>query len=80
MPWYVYIIKCKNGELYTGITNDLKRRIRDHNSGNACRYTRYRRPVILIHSEKYPTKSQALIRELYIKGLTRRKKLVLSGS
>ncbi|MBN2121259.1 MAG: GIY-YIG nuclease family protein [Candidatus Omnitrophica bacterium] len=78
MPWYLYIIQCKDRTLYTGITNDLSRRIRDHNSGNGCRYTKYRRPVKLIHSEEFPTKSAALKRESYIKGLTRAKKLKIT--
>lgn len=76
--WHVYIIQCYDKTLYTGITNDLTRRIRDHNSGNGCRYTKYRSPVQLIHSEKYPTKVEALKREAYIKGLTREKKLDLA--
>jgi putative endonuclease len=79
MPWYVYIVKCRDKTLYTGVTNNLKRRIHDHNSGIACRYTKYRWPVKLIHSQEYPTKSQALKREAYIKGLTRAKKLALFG-
>ena len=78
MSWFVYIVKCRDNTLYTGITNNLKRRIREHNSGNGCRYTKYRRPVELIHSEEYPTKSKALKRETYIKGLTREKKINLS--
>ena len=77
MSWVVYIIQCKDKTLYTGITNNLKRRIQDHNSGNGCRYTRFRYPVRLIHSKEYPTKVEALKREAYIKGLTRRKKLNL---
>ena len=74
MTWHVYIIKCRDNTLYTGITNNLKRRIAAHNSGNGCRYTKSRRPVKLIHSEKHPTKSQALKRESYIKSLPRAKK------
>lgn len=78
MSWYVYIIQCRDNTLYTGITNNLKRRIQDHNSGNGCRYTRYRRPVKLIHSEEFPTKVEALKREAYIKRLTRQTKLALT--
>ncbi|MFC1592732.1 GIY-YIG nuclease family protein [Candidatus Omnitrophota bacterium] len=77
MPWYVYIIQCKDKSLYTGITNNLKRRIKEHNSGNGCKYTKYRRPVSLIHSEEFPTKSQSLKREAYIKRLTRQGKAAL---
>lgn len=78
MSWVVYIIKCKDKTLYTGITNNLKRRMQEHNNGNGCRYTRFRYPVSLIHSEEYPTRPQALKRESYIKGLPRKKKLNLS--
>ncbi len=77
MSWFVYIIDCRDHTLYTGITNDLKHRIRDHNSGNGCRYTKYRYPVKLIHSEEYPTKAEALKREARIKHLTRFEKLTL---
>ena len=78
MPWHTYIIQCRDNVLYTGITNDLSRRIRDHNSGNGCRYTKYRWPVKLIHSEEFLSKSEALKREAYIKGLTREKKLCIA--
>jgi putative endonuclease len=77
MPWHTYIIQCRDKTLYTGMTNNLKRRIKDHNRGNGCRYTKYRYPVKLIHSEAYLTKPEALKREAYIKGLTRAKKLSL---
>jgi putative endonuclease len=77
MPWYVYIIECRDKTLYTGVTNNLSRRVNDHNKGNGCRYTKYRWPVKLIHSEECPTKSEAQKREFYIKGLTRDKKLML---
>jgi len=78
MPWQVYIIQCKDNTLYTGITSNLSKRIRDHNSGNGCRYTKYRNPVKLIHSEDCATKSQALKRESYVKGLTRANKLKIA--
>lgn len=77
MLWYVYIIECKDRKLYTGITNNLTRRIKDHNSGNGCRFTKYRRPVRLLYSEEFSTKVEALRREVIIKGFTREKKLVL---
>ncbi|MCU0652145.1 MAG: GIY-YIG nuclease family protein [Candidatus Omnitrophica bacterium] len=77
MPWHLYIIECKDSKLYTGITNNLKRRIRDHNSGNGCRYTSIRAPVKLVHSEELPTKSEALKRELRVKHLSRAEKLIL---
>lgn len=77
MPWHVYIIKCKDSKLYTGITNDLKRRIKEHNSGNGCRFTKYRAPVKLMHSEEAISRSCALKREAFIKSLPRKKKMEL---
>jgi len=77
MSWYVYIIQCKDGKLYTGITNDLKRRVRDHNSGNGCRFTKYRFPVELLYSEIVLSRPEALKREAAIKHLPRTKKLAL---
>ena len=77
MAWYVYIIECKDFVLYTGITKDLKRRLKEHNSGNGCRFTRYRAPVKLVHSEKVKNRPEALIREAQIKRFPRLKKLKL---
>ncbi|MCQ9205277.1 MAG: GIY-YIG nuclease family protein [Omnitrophica bacterium] len=79
MSWYTYIIQCRDGTFYTGITNNLKRRICEHNSGEGCRYTRCRYPVKLIHSEKYLTRAKALKREAHIKALPRNKKSVLAS-
>jgi len=79
MPWQVYIIQCKDRKLYTGITNNLERRIKAHNSGNGCRFTRFRVPVELMYSEEVPTRPGALKREARIKRLTRREKLQLIG-
>jgi len=75
--WHVYIIKCSESSLYAGITTDIPRRIKEHNSGKGGRYTRTRQPVTLLYKETYSTKSQALKREAQIKGLTREKKLTL---
>jgi putative endonuclease len=77
MAWHVYIIKCKDSLLYTGITKDLERRVKEHNSGNGCRFTKYRAPVELMYSEKVRNRSQALIREAEIKHFARPKKLKL---
>ncbi|MDD4894723.1 MAG: GIY-YIG nuclease family protein [Candidatus Omnitrophica bacterium] len=77
MPWHIYIIRCKGGLLYTGITNDLDRRIAAHNSGKGCKFTKYRRPVKLLYSESGFTKSGALKREVQIKRLKRSDKLKL---
>jgi putative endonuclease len=79
MSWHVYIIECSDGLLYTGITNNLDRRVKAHNSGNGCRFTKYRCPVKLRYTGKVRTRSQALIEEARIKRLPRLKKLELIG-
>jgi predicted GIY-YIG superfamily endonuclease len=76
-PWYVYIVECRDGSLYTGITNDLKRREQQHNEGTASRYTRARRPVRLVYAEPQPSRSAALIREFSVKLLSRKDKEAL---
>jgi len=77
MDWFVYIIKCKDSRLYTGVTNDLARRIKQHNRGQGCRFTRFRTPVKLLHKEIYPSKEEALRREAEIKGWKKDRKLAL---
>lgn len=78
MPYYVYILRCKDGTLYTGYANNLEKRIHDHNfSKTGAKYTRARRPVKLIYSENYRTLSKALKREIAIKKLPRTGKLLL---
>lgn len=79
MPWLVYILRCHDGSLYTGITNDLPRRLAAHAAGKASRYTRSRLPVKLAYQEPQATKSLALKREAAIKRLPRRTKLELLG-
>ncbi len=69
--WLLYILKCSDGTLYTGITNDLVRRMEKHACGKASRYTRSRLPVRLVHAEGCLNKSSALRKELRIKALTR---------
>ena len=76
-PWHVYLVRCRDGSLYTGITKDVARRCRQHNAGTASRYTRSRRPVRLVYEEKHPTQSSALRREAAIKALTRREKMAI---
>ena len=71
---YVYIVKCSDGTYYTGYTNDLKRRIKQHNAGEGAKYTKGRRPVELVHSEQFETKSEAMKREYEIKQFKRRRK------
>ena len=78
--WQVYIIECRDGSLYTGITSDLVRRLLQHNAGSAARYTRGRGPVILRHCEGCVTRAQALKREWAIKRLTRSQKQALLQS
>jgi len=77
MPWHIYIIRCKDSKLYTGITKDLKRRIKEHKSGNGCKFTKYRTPIKLVYSEKAISRSCALKREAAIKHLPRKKKIEL---
>lgn len=78
--WHVYIVRCRDGTLYTGVTNDLPRRVRSHNAGAASRYTRSRRPVRLVYCERSRGRSAALRREARIKRLGREEKLLLIGS
>ena len=71
---YTYIVRCSDGTLYTGWTNDLKKRIKDHNEGRGAKYTRSRRPVVLAYYEEFATKEEAMSREWAIKQMPRRKK------
>ena len=73
----MYMLRCGDGSLYTGITTDVERRVAVHNSGKGAKYTRSRLPVTVVYQEKLPDKSAALRRELEIKSLTRGEKLKL---
>ncbi len=74
--YYLYILKCADETLYTGITVDLKRRINEHNSsGLGARYTKSRRPVKLVYSKKFRDRSTASKEEARIKTLSRKEKL-----
>jgi len=77
--YFVYILKCADGTLYTGIATELKRRVEEHNnSDKGAKYTRVRRPVTLVYSEKYPDRSTASKREYEIKKkMSRAEKLKL---
>lgn len=77
MSWVCYVLRCADGTLYCGITNDLDKRLASHNAGEGAKYTRGRTPVSLVHCESCADKSTALKREMEIKGLPRMKKLVL---
>ncbi len=72
--WYIYLLECFDGTYYTGITNNLEKRIFLHNSGKASKYTRARLPVRLLFSKEVENKSQALKEEYRIKKLPRHKK------
>ena len=73
--WQVYILSCADGTLYSGVTNDLARRLRQHLDGRGSRYTRSRLPVHVVHSEPAPDRGAALRREAAIKALARSEKL-----
>lgn len=74
---YVYLLKCADGTLYTGWTNDLEHRVRMHNEGKGAKYTKSRRPVALVYWEPCESKSAALKRERAVKRLVRAQKLRL---
>jgi putative endonuclease len=79
MPtWSVYILRCSDGTLYTGITTDLTERLSAHRGGSASRYTRARLPVRLVYQERQPDRSSASKREAAIKKLPRSVKLALT--
>lgn len=73
--WFVYILLCEDNSLYTGSTNNLKKRFLDHKNGKGGKYTRSHKPLELIYSEKFPTKSEALKREIEIKSWNKLKKI-----
>lgn len=78
MDWRVYILQCRDGTLYTGITNDLTKRIAAHEQGQGAKYTRGRAPFNLIYQEAFKNRSDATKREFAIKKLSRQNKLALS--
>jgi putative endonuclease len=78
IPYTLYLLRCSDGTLYTGITSDMKRRIHEHNtSDKGAKYTRSRRPCIMVYHEDYQNKSAALKREIAIKKMTKAKKEIL---
>lgn len=77
MKWTVYILECPDTSLYTGITNDMERRLEEHRAGRGAKYTKHRRPLRVRYTENQETKSAALKREAAIKTLDRSKKLAL---
>ncbi len=77
MVWYVYMLRCGDGSLYTGITDNLPRRLGAHRSGRGAKYTRGRGPLTLVYTEEQPDRSAASRREYAIKRLTRQEKEAL---
>ena len=77
MSWYIYILRCGDGTLYTGITDDIPRRLAAHRAGKGAKYTRGRGPLELAYTEEAPDKSAALRREIEIKRLKRAEKEAL---
>lgn len=75
--WYLYILQCGDGSLYTGITTDVEKRLEIHRSGKGAKYTRGRAPLELKYRECCGNHSDALKRELEVKRLTREEKLTL---
>ena len=76
---YTYIVRCSDGSLYTGWTNDLEKRIKAHNEGKGAKYTKSRRPVELVYYEAFEKKEEAMSREWAIKQMSREEKLRISG-
>jgi putative endonuclease len=77
MPWSVYILRCRDESLYTGVTNDLDSRVAAHQAGRGARYTASRCPVTMVYNEPAESKSAALKRELQIKRWSKAKKEAL---
>jgi putative endonuclease len=78
--YFLYILECKDGSLYTGITTDVERRFEEHRSNRGAHYTSARKPVRVVYTEEYPDRSSALKREAEIKSWTRQKKMALIES
>jgi len=75
--WCVYMLRCADDTLYTGMTDDIAHRVLAHNEGKGAKYTRGRRPLVLVYRESCGSRSEALKREYAIKRLTRKQKLML---
>jgi putative endonuclease len=73
--WHVYILLCSDNSLYTGATNNLEKRFNDHKNGKGAAYTKSHKPLKIIYSEHFPTRSEALKREIEIKAWPRHKKI-----
>lgn len=79
MPWIVYLARCRDGTLYTGITTDPARRLAEHNSGSGAAYTRTRLPIVFVYREAVSDRPAALRREYVIKRLSRAAKEALAA-
>ena len=79
MPYFVYLLECKDGSLYTGITTDVARRFAEHKSGAGSRFTRAKGAKCMLYTEEQPSRSAAQKREAAIKKMPRGKKLTLVG-
>lgn len=77
--WFVYILLCSDTSLYTGISPNPQKRFIDHKNGKGGAYTRSHKPVLILHTEELPSKSEALKRELEIKGWSRKEKIAKLG-
>ena len=77
MIWYVYLLVCQDKSIYTGITTNLERRLKQHNSGRASKCTRSRLPVEMVYSEKHASRTDALKKEAQVKKLSRQRKIDL---
>lgn len=77
--WLVYILECRDGTFYTGITGDIRNRVTAHNEGRGAKYTKGRGPVRLLYDEKVQGRSEALKREVEIKRMSRSEKMGLMG-
>lgn len=76
-PWILYILECKDGTLYTGITDDIERRLCTHSAGKGAKYTKGRGPFILRYAEECENHSTALRREIAVKKLRKEEKIAL---
>ncbi|MGN1077141.1 MAG: GIY-YIG nuclease family protein [Candidatus Gallimonas sp.] len=77
--YYAYFLKCADGSLYAGFTDNLSRRVQRHNAGKGGKYTRSRLPVTLVYYEEFLTEREARSREWHLKKLSRQEKLRLIG-
>lgn len=77
MPYFVYLLECKDGSLYTGITTDVERRFAEHQKGIGSHFTRAKKAKRIVYTEQHPDRSSALVREAEIKTWSREKKRAL---